>query len=113
MGLPIFPTVFTFCFAVFKIFSIILQVVDLPLVPVTEIINDFLLSSKNISRSVIILFVFFFKYFLSLHLLILIPGLITIKSIPFFLNQNFLTGKFNFCFLSYVIIIIPTIYFCF
>jgi len=47
--------------AVFKIFSIILQVVDFPLVPVIEIISASLLSSKNRSRSVIILFKFSFK----------------------------------------------------
>ena len=56
-----FPMVFTLYPAVFKIFSIILQVVDFPLVPVIEIINDFLLSSKKRSKSVIILFKFFFK----------------------------------------------------
>ena len=61
MGLPIFPTTLTLYPAVFKIFSIILQVVDFPFVPVIEIINAFLLISKNISRSVIILFEFFFK----------------------------------------------------
>ena len=38
MGFPIFPTVFTFRFAVFKIFSIILQVVDFPFVPVMTIV---------------------------------------------------------------------------
>ena len=47
MGLPILPAVITSYRAVFKIFSIILQVVDFPLVPVIEIIVDFLLSSKN------------------------------------------------------------------
>ena len=61
IGFPIFPTVFTLYFAVFKIFSIILQVVDFPFVPVIEIINASLLSSKNRSKSVIILFKFFFK----------------------------------------------------
>ena len=44
-----------------KIFSIILQVVDLPLVPVTDMITAFLLSSKKRSKSVIILSEFFFK----------------------------------------------------
>ena len=44
MGLPIFPTVFVLYPAVFKIFSIILQVVDFPLVPVIEIIKFFLQS---------------------------------------------------------------------
>ena len=47
MGLPIFPTVFVLYPAVFKIFSIILQVVDFPLVPVIEIIRASLLSSKK------------------------------------------------------------------
>jgi len=47
--------------AVFKIFSIILQVVDFPLVPVIEMINASLLSSKKRSKSVIILSEFFFK----------------------------------------------------
>ena len=61
MGFPIFPTVFTLYRAVFKIFSIILQVVDFPLVPVIEIIKASSLSSKNKSKSVIILFEFFFK----------------------------------------------------
>ena len=61
IGLPILPTVFTLYLAVFKIFSIILQVVDLPLVPVIEIIKELLLNSKNKSRSVIIFFKFFFK----------------------------------------------------
>ena len=60
MGSPILPAVITSYLAVFKIFSIILQVVDFPLVPVIEIIVEFLLSSKNKSRSVIILFKFFF-----------------------------------------------------
>jgi len=41
------PTVFTLYFAVFKIFSIILQVVDFPFVPVIEIIRQSLLRSKN------------------------------------------------------------------
>ena len=56
MGFPILPKVFTLCFAVFKIFSIILQVVDFPFVPVIEIILQSLLRSKNISKSVIIFF---------------------------------------------------------
>ena len=60
MGYPIFPTVFTLIFAAFKIFSIILQVVDLPFVPVIEIIWQSLLRSKNKSKSVITLFKFFF-----------------------------------------------------
>ena len=47
--------------AFFNIFSIILHVVDFPLVPVIEIINASLLISKKISRSVIIFFMFFFK----------------------------------------------------
>ena len=38
-----------------------LKAVDFPLVPVIEMINAPLLRSKNISRSVIILFKFFFK----------------------------------------------------
>ena len=38
MGSPILPKVFTLYFAVFKIFSIILHVVDFPFVPVIEII---------------------------------------------------------------------------
>ena len=46
IGLPIFPTVFTLYLAVFKIFSIILQVVDFPFVPVIEIISESLLNSK-------------------------------------------------------------------
>ena len=58
MGLPILPTVFTLYFAIFKIFSIILQVVDFPFVPVIETTNASLLRSKNKSRSVIILFKF-------------------------------------------------------
>ena len=47
IGFPIFPTVFTLYLAIFKIFSMILHVVDLPLVPVIEIINEFLFSSKK------------------------------------------------------------------
>ena len=78
MGLPIFPTVFTLYLAVFKIFSIILQVVDFPLVPVIDIINASLLNSKNKSKSVIIYAKLFIKKYLILHLLISIPGLITI-----------------------------------
>ena len=71
--------------------------VDLPFVPVTEITNAFLFNSKNISKSVTILFKFFFKYFLILHLLISIPGLIAITSIISFLfSQNFLIGNFKF-----------------
>ena len=61
IGFPIFPNVFTLYFAIFKIFSIILQVVDFPFVPVIETINASLLRSKNKSRSVIILFKFFLK----------------------------------------------------
>ncbi len=64
IGFPIFPTVFTLCWAVFKIFSIILQVVDFPLVPVIEIIVASLLNSKKRSKSVIILFEFFLNSFL-------------------------------------------------
>ena len=61
IGLPMFPTVFTLKFAVFKIFSNSLQVVDFPFVPVIEIIDASLLISKKRSKSVIILFIFFFK----------------------------------------------------
>ena len=44
MGFPILPNVLTLSFAVFKTFSIILHVVDFPLVPVIEIINWFLFN---------------------------------------------------------------------
>ena len=77
-GLPIFPPILALYPAVFKIFSIILQVVDFPLVPVIEIIDASLLNSKNRSKSVIIFFEFFFKKCLILHLLTSIPGLIII-----------------------------------
>ena len=56
IGFPILPTVIALCPAVLKIFSINLQVVDFPLVPVMDITGESLFISKKISRSVIILF---------------------------------------------------------
>ena len=74
-------------------------------VPVIEIINESLFISKNKSKSVIILPKFLFKYFFILHLLISIPGLITIKSIDFSSNQNFVKGIFNFFILSLIFLL--------
>ena len=73
-----------------------MQVVDFPLVPVIEIIKASLFNSKNKSKSVIIFFIFFFKYFLILHLFISIPGLMTILSIRSLLDQNLVRGIFIF-----------------
>ena len=68
IGVPMFPTVLACSLAVCSIFSIILQVVDFPFVPVIEITSRSLLISKNKSKSEIIFFMFFFKKFFILHL---------------------------------------------
>ena len=74
-GMPIFPpkTLGTPFFV--KIWFINLQVVDLPLVPVTTIDFIFLFLKYSKSKSVIILFLFLINSFLKIVLSILIPGL--------------------------------------
>ena len=105
IGLPILPTVFTLYFSVFKIFSIILQVVDFPFVPVIVMTVLFLFSAKNISKSVVIFFKFFFKYSFILLLLISIPGLTTILSTILLFSQNLLKRKFNFLYFFLIFIL--------
>lgn len=58
----------------------ILQVVDLPLDPVTTIDLKFSLVKYNKSISVIIFFLYLINFFLYFVLFKLIPGLKTIKS---------------------------------
>ena len=70
--------------------------VDLPFVPVITI--DFLISffRKNKSKSVIIFFLFLSNSLLNCDLLMLIPGLIMIKSTTFkFVLKLFLDLEFD------------------
>ena len=78
--MPIFPPNNDLKLFFFKTCLIILQVVDLPLVPVTTMLLKFFLNKKNKSKSVIIFFLNLVNWFLYFEVSKLIPGLKIIKS---------------------------------